>query len=161
MSDPNPQGGSLTDMAVEGTHVDPTAATPRTIPSKPNPHQMTEQSDLGAPDIAGAADNAGDISRVRFPPPFACSFAWHEKKLTAHTQTTRDNAPTGDVITGTGDALPAEVGSKRLHNVAQGDVSKGSVRYDKHVAQKSGDQLKGASEGGEEEPVVEGVVGGR
>lgn len=68
MSDPNPQGGSLTDMAVEGTHVDPNASKPRTIPSVPNPHQMTDQSDLGAPDIAGAADNAGDISRVRGSP---------------------------------------------------------------------------------------------
>ena len=69
MSDPNPQGGSITDMAVEGTHVDPKAAEPRTIPSKPNPHQAVDQSDLGAPDMVGAADNMNDISRVRLPLP--------------------------------------------------------------------------------------------
>ena len=45
--------------------------------------------------------------------------------------------------------------------MAQGDISKGSIRYDKHVAQKGSDQEKGASEGGEEDPVIEGVIGGR
>lgn len=76
-------------------------------------------------------------------------------------QTTKDSAPTGDVITGTGDALPAEVGSKRLHNVAEQDLTKGSQRYDKHVRQKGSDQEKGASEGAQEDEVIDGVVGGR
>ena len=76
-------------------------------------------------------------------------------------QTTRDNAPTDDVITGTGDAMPSEVGSKRLHNVMNPDLSKGHGRYDKHVVQKGSDQEKGASEGAEEDEVVDGVVGGR
>ena len=76
-------------------------------------------------------------------------------------QTTRDNAPTTDVVTGTGDSLPAEVGSKRLHNVVQGDLSKGHGRFDKHVQQKGSDLDKEASEGATEEEVRDGVVGGR
>ena len=67
--DPNPQGGSLTDMAVEGTNVPDDAGTQRTIPSVPRPDQITDPNtdpnDLGASDLAGAADNAQDISRVR------------------------------------------------------------------------------------------------
>ena len=66
--DPHPQGGSLSDMAVDGTKVDPSAAKPRIIPSKPRPGQATDTfddpNDLGASDLAGAADNAGDIPRV-------------------------------------------------------------------------------------------------
>lgn len=67
--DPNPQGGSITDMAVEGTKVPDDAGTQRTIPSVPRPDQIADSSndsnDLGATDLAGAADNAQDISRVR------------------------------------------------------------------------------------------------
>lgn len=73
--DPNPQGGSLTDMAVEGTKVPDDAGTQNTIPSVPRPDQITDPSNdpnnLGATDLAGAADNAQDVSRVRdsFSPP--------------------------------------------------------------------------------------------
>ena len=67
--DPNPQGGSITDMAVEGTKVPDDAGTQNTIPSVPRPDQITDPSNdpnnLGATDLAGAADNAQDISRVR------------------------------------------------------------------------------------------------
>ena len=63
--DPNPQGGSLTDMAVEGTNVPDDVGTQRTIPSVPRPDQITDPNDLGASDLAGAADNAQDMSRVR------------------------------------------------------------------------------------------------
>ena len=66
--DPNPQGGSITDMAVEGTKIPNDAGTQNTIPSVPRPDQITDPSDdpnnLGATDLAGAADNAQDISRV-------------------------------------------------------------------------------------------------
>ena len=66
--DPNPQGGDLSDMAAEGTTVPPDAGTQRTIPSVPRPGQMTDPTNdpnnLGASDLAGAADNAQDISRV-------------------------------------------------------------------------------------------------
>ena len=67
--DPNPQGGSITDMAVEGTKVPDDAGTQNTIPSVPRPDQLTDPSNdfnnLGATDLAGAADNAQDVSRVR------------------------------------------------------------------------------------------------
>lgn len=67
--DPNPQGGSITDMAVEGTRVPDDAGTQNTIPSVPRPDQITDPTDdpnnLGATDLAGAADNAQDVSRVR------------------------------------------------------------------------------------------------
>ena len=74
--DPNPQGGSITDMAVEGTKIPNDAGTQNIIPSVPRPDQITDPSNhpnnLGATDLAGAADNAQDISRVchRFLPPF-------------------------------------------------------------------------------------------
>ena len=67
--DPNPQGGSLTDMAVEGTKVPDDAGSQNIIPSVPRPDQITDPSNdpnnLGATDLAGAADNAQDVSRVR------------------------------------------------------------------------------------------------
>lgn len=75
-------------------------------------------------------------------------------------QTTRDNAPSADVITGTGDSLPSEVGSKRLHNVVNQDVSKGHGRYDKHVRQKGSEFDKEATDGPGEDKVIDGVVGG-
>lgn len=63
--DPNPQGGSITEMAVEGTKVPDDAGTQDTLPSVPRPDQITDTSDnLGATDLAGAADNAQDVSRV-------------------------------------------------------------------------------------------------
>ncbi|MCJ1273533.1 hypothetical protein MMC21_001326 [Puttea exsequens] len=140
--DPNPQGGSLTDMAVEGTKVPSDSSTQRTIPSVPRPGQITDPSNdpnnLGSADLAGAADNVQDISR-----------------------TTKDNAPSADIVTGIGDSMPSETSSKRLHNVMNPDISKGHGRYDKHVAQKGSDQEKGASEGATEDEVVDGVIDGR
>lgn len=63
------------------------------------------------------------------------------------------------MLTGTGDTLPAEVGSKNLHYLGNPALSKGHNRYDKHVKQK-GSELD-AGEGAEEEEVIDGVVGGR
>ena len=66
--DPFPQGGSITEMAAEGTKVPDDAGTQNTIPSLPRPDQITDSSkdpnDLGTTDLAGAADNAQDVSRV-------------------------------------------------------------------------------------------------
>ncbi|KAL9097652.1 MAG: hypothetical protein Q9163_006320 [Psora crenata] len=141
-NDAHPQGGSITDMAVEGTTVPADSATPRTIPSKPRPHQTIDPSNdpnnLGASDLDGVADNPSDMPR-----------------------TTRDIAPTVDVVTGTGDSLPSEVGAKRLHNVMNPAASKGDARSDKHAKQKGSDQEKNASEGPAEDDVVDGVIGGR
>ena len=70
MADPK-QGGSLADMAAEGTSIPSDAGTQRTIPSVPNPHQAAASSS------AGAADNAADIPR-----------------------SARDVGATGEVVTG-------------------------------------------------------------
>ncbi|KAL9017845.1 MAG: hypothetical protein Q9185_004860 [Variospora sp. 1 TL-2023] len=141
--DPNPQGGSLSDMAVQGTTVPSDSATQRTIPSVPRPDQTTtstsDPNDLaGATSLAETADNASDMPK-------------------AHT------APTASIITATGDVVPAEAASKRLHELGNPDLSKGHARYDKHVRQKGSDYEKGAAAGGGEdaEAVVDGVVGGR
>lgn len=159
--DPNPQGGSLSDMAVECTKVSNDAGTQRNIPSVPRPGQITDPTNdpnnLGAADLAGAADNAQDISRVNTSTKQPLILLVLKLIL---RQTTRDNAPTPDVITGIGDAVPSEVDSRRLHNVVNQDISKGHGRMDKHVAQKGSDQEKGASEGAQEGEVIAGVIGG-
>ena len=54
---------------------------------------------------------------------------------------------TGEVITGTGDQLPAQVESKRLHFGANDPLSKGHDRYDKHTKQKESDLDRYADEG--------------
>ncbi|KAL8766568.1 MAG: hypothetical protein Q9209_006711 [Squamulea sp. 1 TL-2023] len=143
--DPNPQGGSLSDMAVEGTTVPSDSAKPNTIPSKPRPDQKTfssdDPNDLGSTDLAGVADNTNDMPK-----------------------SVRDQAPTSSIISGTGDAIPDEASSKRLHELGNPDLSKGHARYDKHVRQKGSDQEKGAVGMGEDEDAEEvrdGVVGGR
>ncbi len=61
-------GGDLFDMAKDGTTVPEDAAKPRIIPSVPRPDQIASESDpnsLEGADLAGAADNAQDIPRVR------------------------------------------------------------------------------------------------
>ena len=63
-----PQGGDLSDMAATGTSVPDDSAKPRIIPSVARPDQVTESAsdpnDLGASDLASAADNASDMPRV-------------------------------------------------------------------------------------------------
>ncbi|KIX10003.1 uncharacterized protein Z518_01084 [Rhinocladiella mackenziei CBS 650.93] len=127
-SGPN-SGGDLFDMATDEIKVPESAAEPRYIPSKPRPDQgasASDPNDLGGQSMAEAATNEGDISR-----------------------TTRDTAP-NDVLTGTGDSLPSQVDSKRLHSVPGGVThdpsTKGSTRMTKHTKQQS-DFVTGASEG--------------
>ncbi|KAL8782732.1 MAG: hypothetical protein Q9213_005156 [Squamulea squamosa] len=143
--DPNPQGGSLSDMAVEGTTVPSDSAKPNIIPSKPRPDQTTfssdDPNDLGSTDLAGVADNTNDMPK-----------------------SVLDQAPSSSIISGTGDAIPDEASSKRLHELGNPDLSKGHARYDKHVRQKGSDHEKGAVGMGEDEDAEEvrdGVVGGR
>ena len=64
-------------------------------------------------------------------------------------------------MTGTGDSLPAEIGSKRLHNVVNADLAKGHPRFDKHSAKNESDQTREASDGAQQDEVIDGVVGGR
>jgi len=111
-------GGDLFDLAEKGTTVPEDSAKPRFIPSVPRPDQIASETDpnaLGGRSLAEAADNASDIPRSA-------------KDISAQ-----------DVLTGTGDTLPATVDSKRLHNVPGGvthdNVAKGSTRMTAHKAQ--------------------------
>ena len=56
-------------MAVSGTSVPEDAAKPRSLPSIARPGQGddTVNEGMGSTDLAGAADNAGDIARVNSP----------------------------------------------------------------------------------------------
>ena len=74
------QGGDLFDMAKDGTTMPNDAGKHNLIPSVPRPDQITdsnsESNNLGGIDVAGAADNATDIPRVRLVatlayPPFS------------------------------------------------------------------------------------------
>lgn len=161
-TDPH-QGGDLFDMAKDGTTMPNDAGKQNLIPSVPRPDQISDSSnDPGAPDLQRAADNPTDISRVVFPPPL-----FHAPSLTDHSffrpQSNRDIASTGEVLTGTGDALPAQVESKRLHMSANNPLAKGHDRYDKHTVQKESDLERYAGEGAgmEEVPGEEGLEGKR
>ena len=100
------------------------------IPSVPRPDQISD--DEGAADLAGAATNATDLPRG-----------------------TRDTGATGEVVTGTGDVLGANVESKRLHYGANNPSAKGHDRADKHSKQKESDLERYAGEGAE----LDGVPG--
>lgn len=71
------------------------------------------------------------------------------RQLADDQQTTRDTA-TNEIITGTGDALPSTIDSKRLHNVPGGvttdPFAKGSTRMEAHKKQES-EFVTGASDG--------------
>lgn len=123
MSDAH-QGGDLSDMAVSGTTIPNDAGKHNLIPSVPRPDQTT--GDMGAVDTAGAADNAADMPR-QF----------------------KDMGATGEIITGTGDQLPAQVESKNLHFGANDPLAKGHDRADKHMRQNESDFERYAGEGAE------------
>ena len=73
-----------------------------------------------------------------------------ETKRRADTSQNPQDTSGGEVLTGTGDALPSQVDSKRLHAVPGGVThdpkAKGSTRYTNHTAQQSEFET-GASEG--------------
>lgn len=111
-------GGDIFDMAAKGTSVPEDSAVPRHIKSVPRPGEAADAHDpnqLGGATLADAATNAGDIPR-----------------------TTKDVA-NAEILTGTGDALPPQVDSKRLHSVPGGVThdpnAKGSTRYTEHIRQ--------------------------
>lgn len=66
-SDPH-QGGDLFDMAKDGTTIPNDAGKQNIIPSVPRPDQVNDPNDIGAPDLARAADNPNDVPRVRHSP---------------------------------------------------------------------------------------------
>lgn len=122
------QGGDLYDMAAKGTKIPNDAGKMNLIPSVPRPDQLDESNnrDLGDADLASAADNPIDISRRN-----------------------KDIGATGEVVTGTGDQLPAAIESKRLHFGANDPAAKGHDRADKHRKQKESDLERYAGEGAE------------
>lgn len=129
MSNDATKGGDLSDMAVSGTTVPHDVSQPRTIPSVPRPDQMAETQAyqhglIGGGDPQGAVDNAADMPRKP-----------------------KDIGATGDVITGTGDQMPAQVESKNLHFGANDPVAKGHDRVDKHARQGESDLERYAGEG--------------
>lgn len=89
------QGGTLSDFAATGTSIPNDAGKMNTIPSVPRPDQRAENpayenAGLAQPSTAFAADNATDLPR-----------------------STRDVGQTGEVLSGTGDSMPAGIESKR------------------------------------------------
>jgi hypothetical protein len=118
-------------MAIDGTSIPNDAGKMRTIPSVPRPDQLPENpafnaANLGSGEIQTAVDNATDIPRRN-----------------------KDISASGEVITGTGDQLPAQIESKRLHFGPNEPLAKGHDRYDKHRKQKESDLERYAVEGAE------------
>ncbi|GES59490.1 hypothetical protein ATEIFO6365_0003077000 [Aspergillus terreus] len=114
------QGGSLSDMAPEGTSIPNDAGIQNTIPSVPRPDQLPENSHfdfdgVSQPSTAFAADNATDMPRGP-----------------------RDMGPTGEVVTGTGHTFPAEGETKRNEIGANWPGAKGHVRDLKHSNKNRG-----------------------
>ncbi|KAM3068293.1 hypothetical protein ACMFMG_009433 [Clarireedia jacksonii] len=106
-SDPH-QGGDLFDMAAKGTSIPGDAGVMNIIPSKPRPGEG-EPTNAAESTLAGAAANPTDIPR-----------------------SVQDTGATGEVVTGTGDQLGANVESKRLHYGPNDPAFKGHDRAEKH-----------------------------
>ncbi|KAJ5748695.1 uncharacterized protein N7511_010391 [Penicillium nucicola] len=108
------QGGSLADMAATGTTIPNDAGKMNTIPSVPRPDQRTDHfgfdnAGIAEPSLAMAADNATDMPR-----------------------STRDVGQTGEVISGTGNSMPAGVESKHAYMGANHHAGHGDTRDLKH-----------------------------
>lgn len=113
-------GGSLTDMAPTGTTMPNDAGLQNTIPSLPRPDQMAENHQfdnegIAEPDYVSAADNPRDLP-------------W----------STRDLGLSGEVITGTGDTLPAVVEAKRIDVASNDPGAKGQARTYKNLVKNRG-----------------------
>jgi hypothetical protein len=140
-TDPH-QGGRLEDMAQHGTSLPNDAGLHRTIPSVPRPDQINPPASLSHTSPAVAADNSFDIPR-----------------------STRDSGPTGAVMTGTGDALHANVEKKNLDDAGLWPGAKGHDReakhlkkgnfYDKMAQEHHGVQAAPGEEGLDQETLLE------
>jgi hypothetical protein len=121
------RGGTLSEMAPTGTTMPNDAGLQNTIPSKARRDQQGEDhrfsyDGLAQPNMASAADNATDMPR-----------------------SARDVGQTGEVMTGTGDFLPAEIETKNLHFQVNDPGAKGHDRTFKHAVKNRGkfDKLVG------------------
>lgn len=108
------QGGSLSDMAPGGTTMPNDAGKMNIIPSVPRPDQRAEHfgfdnDGLAEPSRAFAADNATDLPR-----------------------STRDVGQTGEVVSGTGNTIPASIESKRAYMGSNIPGGAGDTRDIKH-----------------------------
>ncbi|OQE22498.1 hypothetical protein PENSTE_c010G01388 [Penicillium steckii] len=111
------QGGSLFDMAANGTSIPNDAGKMRTIPSVPRPdqrddHFLFDNEGIAKPTTATAADNATDMPR-----------------------STRDVGQSGEVLTGAGDSMPASIESKRAYMGTNVPGANGDTRDQKHHRQ--------------------------
>ncbi|PQE06131.1 Nop domain-containing protein [Rutstroemia sp. NJR-2017a BBW] len=106
-SDPH-QGGDLFDMAAKGTSIPGDAGVMNIIPSKPRPGEGLP-TNAAESTLAAAAENPSDIPR-----------------------SVQDIGATGEVVTGTGDQLNANVEAKRLHYGPNDPAFKGHDRNEKH-----------------------------
>ncbi|KAF2834412.1 hypothetical protein M501DRAFT_1001175 [Patellaria atrata CBS 101060] len=111
-------GGDLSSMAAKRTNIPNDAGVHNTIPSVARPDQSSAIAvgGIGQASLALAADNPTDIPRSY-----------------------RDTGLPGEVITGTGDQLPASVEGKQLGGQGHDNASKGDPRYGKHHKQKGSD----------------------
>ncbi|KAJ5090899.1 hypothetical protein N7532_009583 [Penicillium argentinense] len=114
------QGGSLFDMAAKGTSIPNDAGKMNTIPSVPRPDQRSEHflydnEGIAQPNPATAADNATDLPR-----------------------STRDVGQSGEVISGTGNTIPASIESKRAYMGTNVPGAPGDSRDQKHHRQNRG-----------------------
>ena len=132
------RGGTLSEMALTGTTIPTDAGLQNVIPSKARPDQQGENhlvsnEELAQPDLASAADNATDMPR-----------------------SARDIGQTGEVVTGTGDTLPAEIETKNLQFQVNDPGAKGHDRAFKHAVKNRGafDKLVGDNYEGAQ-PVAE------
>lgn len=108
------QGGSLSEMATSGTAIPNDAGKMNTIPSVPRPDQRVDHfgfdnAGVAEPSTAMAADNATDMPR-----------------------STRDVGQTGEVISGTGNSMPAGVEAKHAYMGANHHAGHGDTRDLKH-----------------------------
>ncbi|OCL06020.1 hypothetical protein AOQ84DRAFT_86378 [Glonium stellatum] len=115
-------------MAVDGTSMPNDAGQYRVIPSVARPDQANPPSDLSQASRAAAADNATDIPR-----------------------SVRDRGQTGEVMTGIGDQLPANVEKKRLDDADLDPRAHGHDRAFKHAV-KNAPFTKLAGEGPDVQP---------
>jgi len=123
------QGGDLYDMAAKGTKIPNDAGKMNLIPSVPRPDQLDEYNnrDLGDADLASAADNPIDIARQN-----------------------KDMGATGEVVTGTGDQMPAGIEQKRLHyGTSNEPAAKGHGRDERHRTGGESEFERFAGEGAE------------
>lgn len=124
MSSNQRESGRLEDMAVDGTSIPSDSAQPRIIKSVPRPDQIDDSNSLGQSQLDAAVDNPTDMPRRN-----------------------QDLGATGEVITGTGDQMPASIESKRMHFGANEPLAKGHDRYHKHHRQGESDLERYAGDG--------------